>query len=371
MLRAEQLALIQGANQQLLNIRELELDYFTSVFENFGIISGLLSGFALSCVTQVDAINADAWEPMKWTFWIFCTLVMCTSLHCLLTCTFCNVFGVGLALRGPSGSMVRAVDGMIKEKDAIFVSLIATIVGFQLMSLAAGWMVMYQNAAIVCSIINILGMYYWYTYCLRIYNRFKIHKVQTAWQEGEDGPTVAKSSNPLLEEPLADDELSTGSSGSNGGKKKKSMMSRLGLGFRKGAESGVGKEQSSYSPPKPTESNKNRMDGYLTFKESKKGKIFSSEAWTRQYFVVDGSDLFYYRKKEDYLLNPGKSVKNRPLSLEGYVMSTNVAGDGTYEILLTPEDDDDERKGWSFRCDTAEEMQAWSDCFTDALSAEK
>jgi hypothetical protein len=50
------------------------------------------------------------------------------------------------------------------------------------------------------------------------------------------------------------------------------------------------------------------MDGYLTFKESKKGKIFSTEAWTRQYFVVDGSDLFYYRKKEVSKLKYATSV---------------------------------------------------------------
>lgn len=35
MLRAEQLALIQEANQQLLNIRELELDYFVQCFSEY------------------------------------------------------------------------------------------------------------------------------------------------------------------------------------------------------------------------------------------------------------------------------------------------------------------------------------------------
>ena len=39
MLRAEQLALIQEANQQLLNIRELELDYFVQCFSEYVISS--------------------------------------------------------------------------------------------------------------------------------------------------------------------------------------------------------------------------------------------------------------------------------------------------------------------------------------------
>lgn len=70
---------------------------------SFGIISGLISGFTLSALTQVDAMGASANAGFKWLFWLTCAAVMCTSLHCLLTTTFVNVFGTGLALRGPSG----------------------------------------------------------------------------------------------------------------------------------------------------------------------------------------------------------------------------------------------------------------------------
>lgn len=70
--------------------------------------------------------------------------------------------------------MVRAVEGMMKEKDAIFVTLIASIAFFQLLTLAVGFLVMTQEAAIVCSIMLAIGSYYWYKYCIRIYNRFKV-----------------------------------------------------------------------------------------------------------------------------------------------------------------------------------------------------
>lgn len=70
--------------------------------------------------------------------------------------------------------MVRAVDGMIKEKDAIFAALIASVLLFQLETLAAGFLVMDQNAAIVSAIILGIGTYYWFKYCSRIYHRFKV-----------------------------------------------------------------------------------------------------------------------------------------------------------------------------------------------------
>ena len=85
-------------------------------------------------------------------------------------------------------SMVRAIEGMVKEKDAIFVTLIATVVIFQLIALCCCFIMMYDNAAYASSAILAVGTYYWYTYCLRIYNRFRIHQVQFAWKEVEEGP---------------------------------------------------------------------------------------------------------------------------------------------------------------------------------------
>ena len=63
---------------------------------------------------------------------------------------------------------------MIKEKDAIFLSLIMSVLLFQLETLSAGFLVMEQNAAIACSVILGIGTYYWYKYCSRIYYRFKV-----------------------------------------------------------------------------------------------------------------------------------------------------------------------------------------------------
>ena len=69
---------------------------------SFGTQGALIAGFTLSALTQVDAINADVSDIWKWIFWLSCAFVMATSLHCMLTTTFINIFGPGLALRGPA-----------------------------------------------------------------------------------------------------------------------------------------------------------------------------------------------------------------------------------------------------------------------------
>ena len=378
MLRVEQNALIQEANLQLLNIREIELGYFSDIWSIIGILNGIIAGYCISAVTQLDAIGADVPDWEKWVLWISSCLCMLTSLHGLLTTTFANVYGTGLGLRGPSGSMVRAVDGMVKENDAIFVSFIITIVLFQFVNMGSVFMVSYVEAGYFCGAIFMGFIYVWYYYCIRIFNRFKIYDIQASWTDKPEGPEIlaeSKSSISNDEIKISEDNISAASSNQSEDdanrmklKNKRSSILQV-FGFVK-KDNGQNAPQStgSYVPPVMHEQ-QNNMDGYLTFKEVKKGKIFSAEAWTRQYFVVRGSDMYYYKKKEDYLRNPGKSVKNRPISLIGFRMNTGVTDNGTYEINLQPnEEEDDERKGWSFRCDTVEEMQAWGDCFNKSIA---
>jgi hypothetical protein len=68
-------------------------------------------------------------------------------------------------------------------------------------------------------------------------------------------------------------------------------------------------EESSDSP--------NYMEGYLTKKGETTGLL--TEPWTRRYFVLQDSDLYYYRSREDFQFDPKNSIKNRPIDLNGLV----------------------------------------------------
>ena len=176
MLRAEQLALIQQANQQLLTIRELELDYYTTAFSNLGTICSFIAGFSINALTSLAPMQYNCAEFWR-TLYAIC-LITCISsaLHCSLSTSFAGIFGSGLALRGPSGSMVRAVDGLIAEKEQIYASFVLTIISFQGTAFCISWIVMSNTAASVCSAVFIISSYIWYKYCTRIHIRFRIPK---------------------------------------------------------------------------------------------------------------------------------------------------------------------------------------------------
>lgn len=79
--------------------------------------------------------------------------------------------------------MVRAVKGMNKEKYAIFVSFLISIIFFQILTLATSWIKMRQPAAIACTGILLVGGMLWYKYCLRIYNRFYFEEPDLDWND--------------------------------------------------------------------------------------------------------------------------------------------------------------------------------------------
>jgi hypothetical protein len=88
--------------------------------------------------------------------------------------------------------MIRAVKGMIKEKEMIFGVFVASIFVFQVMTLTSTWVVMKTYASAICSIILVIGGCFWYQYCMRIYTRFRFIEPDVEWREDRD----TEDSNP-------------------------------------------------------------------------------------------------------------------------------------------------------------------------------
>lgn len=368
MLKAEQNALIQEANKQLLTIRREELEYFVSVFSDFGTLAALIAGFTVSIVTQVDTLNADINVFWKWLFWIASILTMICTLHVVLTTTFINIFGPGLALRGPAGSMVRAVEGMVKEKDSIFLAFFLSIVLFQLANLACCFVVMNTNAAWVSMVIFLFGFWYWYKYCIRIYNRFKLEDTGFAWNDDNNknkkssGITRIFSTDPSYDD--KNKENDNNSSGRNQyAPKRRTIVQKL---------LGTNRTNKDLTTPLVEENNSsnifnqnNYMEGYLTKKGDNNGVMFS-DVWTRRYFVLQDKNLYYYKTREDFQFDPNKSIKNRPIDLHGYSVSTFVGDSNELHLHLVPIEEDDDRRIWEFRVDTDSELDAWVSAFIKA-----
>lgn len=98
----------------LLKIREKELQFYTQNCIAIGTQAALLSGFAYNGIIQVD-IPEESSDVLKSFYLCVTTAAMGFELIAVLNSTLCSMLGPGLALRGPDGSMHRAVDGLMLE----------------------------------------------------------------------------------------------------------------------------------------------------------------------------------------------------------------------------------------------------------------
>jgi hypothetical protein len=145
MLKAQQNQLAQTANIDVVNIRTAEIEYFVQFFTNFGTQCALIAGFQLSSISQVDTAGSSRYAANL--YWISSAMCICLSLHVLLCSVYSTVFGQGLALRGPAGSMVRAVNGMCAEQYEIIYIFSGNIFCLGTSTIATYYIVMDETAA--------------------------------------------------------------------------------------------------------------------------------------------------------------------------------------------------------------------------------
>jgi hypothetical protein len=363
--QANQKQVIQTANMNLVQIRQYELQYFSTFFSNFGTQAALMIGFIAGSLSQVPGTDNPAGAPYFFVvlYWVTSALTMMTGMHALLVSVFLQVFGQGLALRGPVGSMVRAVEGMVAEQQQIFYSFILTMFFFGLQAIGMYWVMMDSTSSIVCTILTVIAMFYWYQYSLRVYNRFSWKNDRVDWQDEEDPDEELDDLNPNAMQRTAN-----GGNGGNGGSKKNGSPSKnvTFSGSVAGGDKRIvsgntvnnNNNNNAFSFSKSvsgsqrgdnndsTETNTLRdidqfvaeshqlSSGYLTIRNT---GTFGRDVWERKYFVIRGTIVYYYKDKRSFDLEPAKPINRRPIDLEGYTMIAGAV-EPPYAISLVPID---------------------------------
>jgi hypothetical protein len=200
MYQANQKAVIQNANINLVGIRQSEIQYYAQFFTNFGTQCFLLAGFLAGSISQTPTLeyNCDYfWVVLYNTSVALCLAITC---HVLIATVFLVVYGQGLAIRGPIGSMVKVVEGMVQEQHKIVGYFIASIITFSLSMVGMYFIMMDEAYAILSAIIAGVGGMYTYHCALRIYNRFFWDESKSGWKYDHeiDAENELDDLNPIL-----------------------------------------------------------------------------------------------------------------------------------------------------------------------------
>jgi hypothetical protein len=90
--------------------------------------------------------------------------------------------------------VVRVVDGLLEEKEAIFNSFLLSVCFFQVIALSLAWIIMNDYASYICTAGIVVMSYVWYKYCRRIYIRFYLKGEQNvAWNSANSSAGAAYS----------------------------------------------------------------------------------------------------------------------------------------------------------------------------------
>ena len=127
--------------QQLVAVRQREMDAILKRYDALGTQASLLAGFAITSLTALTSVS----DPTAVNR-VVCHTFFATSVCCLLSCLhviICTMYtcnwAPALALRGPSGSLTRAYKAVRGEKNQINAFFTVGIISFAAQTVCAVW----------------------------------------------------------------------------------------------------------------------------------------------------------------------------------------------------------------------------------------
>lgn len=201
MLFASKRELHAGVALSILQVREQELAYYTANINNIGLQASLLAGFAFSTLSSHESINVLDWvveEPgqpflllsldltpaqqlmalLELLYLVSTISAMGSTLYTLYICLVTSILGPGLALRGPEGSVDRAVVGLARVNRKVIQSFGFALDLFQFSILVTTFLNFHVLAASVCSACVLYYMARIKRYTAKLTREFSVDKAQ-------------------------------------------------------------------------------------------------------------------------------------------------------------------------------------------------
>jgi len=158
MLAADKLLLTSTIRKNATELKGKELSLHKTNFDAVGTQAAVLAGFAVGMLVEFE-VPENTHAFLSGGFYIFAVFTLVANLRCVAMTTCITVMGTGLALRGPEGSMVRAVEGMYKQRFTVFLTFGLGISSCLVSSFFLCWIKMRTVAASCCSVLILWAMF--------------------------------------------------------------------------------------------------------------------------------------------------------------------------------------------------------------------
>uniref|UniRef100_A0A7S3K0I8 Uncharacterized protein n=1 Tax=Aureoumbra lagunensis TaxID=44058 RepID=A0A7S3K0I8_9STRA len=158
MLAADKLLLQSSIRQNAISLKEKEFSLHHGNFNAVGTQAAVLAGFTVTAFIEFTCPD-DASRILKFCYYIASIVSLSANILCVANTTFLSVWGTGLAMRGPDGSMARAVDGMYQLRRNVFFLFGLGMMALLVTAIFGSWLLMDHEAAFACTILLIYAIY--------------------------------------------------------------------------------------------------------------------------------------------------------------------------------------------------------------------
>lgn len=355
MISAEHFALENQAVQQMISIREQGLNHMNVRVNAMATQAALIGGFIVTAFTSVNVLGGQTTlvHDIKVGFTVVTAVGLGAAVHVILAATLISVWGPGLALQGPRGSVSRAYNVMAVERYQIYVSFMVMFCMFMMQIVICIWTKDETKGWTTESTVgtSVVGVYFFFIVlsCFlmfkRIYPEFVSRKLgclgknfitevhegqflpnQTNVEAGDKGVQLLDTINQHPD--YADEESKLGGTRTSTTLKLSPMHLR-GTLLKRGAATG------------------NPLLGSV------------EGSWSSRYFVLEGTRMRYWKSQLEFDQQKQPCKPDAPIMLKGYDVMVNPE-DFNWGISLVPTQVSDNRRVWHFRCQSESERVQWS-----------
>lgn len=158
MLAADKLLLQSSIRQNSIALKEKEFNLHHGNFNAVGTQAAVLAGFTVTAFIEFDC-PPDTNRLIKFAYYIASIVSLAANILCVANTTFLSVWGTGLAMRGPDGSMARAVDGMYNLRRNVFSLFGLGMVSLLFTAIFGSWILMAWEAAAASTVVLVYAIY--------------------------------------------------------------------------------------------------------------------------------------------------------------------------------------------------------------------
>eukprot|EP00943_MAST-04B_sp_MAST-4B-sp1_P001802 g1802.t1 len=365
MLSAEHYALESAAVQQLLRIREAEVNYYKDRFESVTIQSALIAGLTIQTLTSVDVVDHHH-TAVRAVFWLAGASGFGCSMFTMVMATFAMVW---VTLRGPKGSVTKAYYIMKRENAIVmkayllqfffFVIMAATTFEIKDYSSNYNWPALTAGGIVASA--GIFTFYKLFEMKKRLsYDKTVTRNLEEHWDHGEEKVSSANKQKTFMKTVLENINFDN---------HKKKSVKQLGASLLANDSLPKAELVSPKANDDNSENNEDRQErsmGPMSYEgEMKKrgrrtGTIMGNHGhWISRYYVLRGSVLYEFRDKKAFeaVLKENNGVldlehtKNvKCIQLSGYEILVDVRHEKPC-LILSPMDENSELISRYYRVD--------------------